>query len=342
MAFEIVATGRALPENRVTNEELAKTVDTSDEWIRSHTGIGSRYIAGPELANSELATRAARNAVAMLAEKTGESAEAVIASIDVIIFATASGDYLGGIPPSACLVQHALGAAGAAAFDIAVCCTGFIYGLDIASGLLAVQEKRRRALLVCSELLSRLTDWSDRGTCVLFGDGAAAVIIEKTAAPQSGGGRRGILRCMLGADGSGASSLMIRRGGSRNPYKSGEIVDTPPHIEMDGRAVYNFAVKTLTATITSLLEAERLRLEDVALVIPHQANARIVEAAKKRAGIPDGKVYTNMEEYANTSAASIPIALDEAHRSGRLKTGDILLCVGFGGGLTYGGALIVW
>ena len=342
MAFEIVATGRALPKNRVTNDELAKTVETSDDWIRSHTGIGARYLAGLDITNSSLAAEAAQNAITMLAENTGASNEAVIAGIDIIIVATVTGDYLGGIPPTACLVQNALGAPNAAAFDISVCCTGFIYGLDIASGLLAVNSGRKRILLICSELLSRVTDWTDRGTCVLFGDGAAAVIIEKTPAPSTGADRRGILRCLLGADGSGAESLIVRRGGSREPFQSGEVVGKPPHIEMDGRAVYNFAVKSITGTISALLEAEGLTPDDIALIIPHQANARIVLAAQKRLSLPEEKLYTNMEEYANTSAASIPIALDEVNRAGRLKRGDMVMFVGFGGGLTYGGSLVVW
>ncbi|MDR0539963.1 MAG: beta-ketoacyl-ACP synthase 3 [Spirochaetaceae bacterium] len=342
MAYEIAATGRALPKNRVTNDELAKTIDTNDEWIRSHTGIGSRYIAEPELTNSGLAARAARAAIEQLAEKTGAAAETVIASLDVIIVATVTGDYLGGVPPTSCIVQDILGAKQAACFDIEVCCTGFIYGLDIASGLLAVNRRRKRVLFISSELLSRITDWTDRSTCVLFGDGAAAVIIEKTDAPSEGAGRRGILRSILGADGSGGETLIVRRGGTRFPYKTGEVVDKPPHVEMDGRAVYNFAVKAITETISLLLEEENLTVNDLAVIIPHQANARIVQAAQKRLHLPEEKVYMNMEEYANTSAASIPIALDEVNRAGKLKRGDIVMFVGFGGGLTYGGTLAVW
>ncbi|MDR0550952.1 MAG: beta-ketoacyl-ACP synthase 3 [Spirochaetaceae bacterium] len=342
MAYEIAATGRALPARRVTNEELSQTVDTNDEWIRSHTGIGSRYLAEPELANSELAARAARQAIAQLAEKTGASEEDVTAGLDMIIVASVTGDYLGGVPPTSCLVQNLLGARQAAAFDIQVCCTGFIYGLEIAAGLLAVNPGYKKVLLICSELLSRITDWTDRSTCVLFGDGAAAAIIEKTTAPSSGEGKRGLLRCILGADGSGGGNLIVRRGGSRFPYKPGEIVDKPPHIEMDGRAVYNFAVKSITETIKALLEQENLSVHDLALIIPHQANARIVQAAQKRLALPENILYLNMSEYANTSAASIPIALDEANRAGKIKRGDIVMFVGFGGGLTYGGALVVW
>ncbi|MDR2602501.1 MAG: ketoacyl-ACP synthase III [Spirochaetaceae bacterium] len=341
MAFEIVATGRALPKNRITNDELSATVDTNDEWIRSHTGIGSRYIAGEDVATSDLAALAAKRALAALAKKTGEPENSIAESIDVIIVSTSSGDYVGGVPPTSCVVQNKIGAKNAAAFDMAVCCTGFIYGLEIASGLLSTGS-RKRILLICAELLSRITDWSDRGTCVLFGDGAAAVIIEKTQAPLTGDGKRGILRCLLGADGGGAESLIVRRGGSKNPYRKNEVVDKPPHIEMDGRAVYNFAVKTITDVISKLLEQEGVGISDLAVIIPHQANVRIVEAARKRLGAPEGVFYTNMEEYANTSAASIPIALDELNEAGRLKKGDLIMVVGFGGGLTFGGALIVW
>jgi 3-oxoacyl-[acyl-carrier-protein] synthase-3 len=225
--------------------------------------------------------------------------------------------------------------------DAAAGCTGFIYGLETAAGLLSINEDRKRALVIGSDVLSRITDWEDRN-CVLFGDGAGAVGIEKTAASPEGPGRRGLLRSILRADGSGAEALIFRRGGSRYPFKAGERVEKPTHIEMNGQAVYNFAVKAVTETIVSLLELEGVSMGDLARIIPHQANARIVQAAGKRLGIPEEKFFLNIEEYANTSAASIPIALDEMNRSGLLKRGDLILTVGFGGGLTYGGNLIIW
>ena len=348
MAFEIIGTGRAIPPRRITNDELAKKIDTSDEWIRSHTGIGARHIVGDESAASDLALEAARNALILAAglEKLPPAdleaalAEAAL-SLDMIVLATATPDY-NNIPSTACIVQEKLGAKRAAAMDIGAGCTGFIYGLETASGLLSVNSGRKRALVIGAEVLSKVVDWSDRGTCVLFGDGAGAVILEKTAAPREGENKRGLLRTILGADGSGAEHLIFRRGGSRYPFKAGETVDKPTHLEMNGQAVYNFAVKAVTETIEELLSQEGITIDDVTRIVPHQANARIVLAAAKRLKIPEEKFFLNIEEYANTSAASIPIALDELNRSGKLCRGDLILTVGFGGGLAYGGNLIVW
>ena len=342
MAFEIAATGRAAPPRRVTNGDLAATVDTDDEWIRSHTGIGSRHLADEGMASSDLALEAAKQALAMAAGSDSAEALAEAArSLDMIVLASATPDFYG-CPATACIVQEGLGARNAGAMDIAAGCTGFIYSLEAAAGLLSVGAARKRALVIGVDLLSRVTDWSDRSSCVLFGDGAGAVLLEKTGAPSAGPGKRGLLRTILGADGSGADHLVIRRGGSRNPYKTGELVDKPPHLEMNGRAVYNFAVKAVTDTITALLEAEGIGMGDLARIVPHQANARIVQAAGKRLGIPEEKFFLNIEEYANTSAASIPLALDELNRGGGLKRGDLIMTIGFGGGLTFGGNLIVW
>jgi 3-oxoacyl-[acyl-carrier-protein] synthase-3 len=341
MAVEIVATGRAVPEQRVTNDDLAKKIDTSDEWIRSHTGIGARHIAGEHTACSDLALAAAKQALALAAEREGRTPEAAALTLDLILTATATPDHYG-TPPTACIVQGGLGAAGAAAMDIGAGCTGFIYGLETAAGLLGISKTRKRALVIGSEILTRFTNWDDRGTCVLFGDGAGAVLLEKTAAPAEGPEKRGLLRTILGADGSGAEHLIMRRGGSRLPYRPGETVDVPPHIDMNGRAVYNFAVKAVTGTIERLLEEEKIDIDAISWIVPHQANARIVQAAGKRLGIPEEKFFLNIEEYANTSAASIPIALDELNRSGKLRRGDLIMTIGFGGGLTYGGNLIVW
>jgi 3-oxoacyl-[acyl-carrier-protein] synthase-3 len=226
--------------------------------------------------------------------------------------------------------------------DVVAGCTGFIYGVETAAGMLSIRQDRKRALVIGAEILSKITDWKDRSTCVLFGDGAGAVIIDKTEAPVSGPGKRGLLRSILGADGSGGEHLIMRRGGTRNPYKQGETLDQPPHIEMNGRAVYNFAVKAVTDTMEQLLQEEGLSVHDLAWIVPHQANARIVQAAAKRLNIPEEKFFLNIEEYANTSAASVPIALDEMNRSGKLKKGDLIMTLGFGAGLTYGGNLIVW
>jgi 3-oxoacyl-[acyl-carrier-protein] synthase-3 len=336
MAIEIKATGRAIPPKRLTNADLSAFVDTDDAWIRSHTGIGSRHIADADIACSDLALEAARSALTMAAEKEGsqKSAEEMALTLDMIVLGTASADYWG-CPSTACIIQHKLGAKNAGAMDISAGCTGFIYGLETAAGLLAINASRKRALVIGSETLSRYINWNERETCVLFGDGAGAVILEKTDNPN-----RGILRTILKADGSGAGHLMIKRGGSRNSLKPGETLAQPPYIEMNGRAVYIFAVKAMTEIIAQLLAEEHASIEDVRWIVPHQANARIVNAAAKRLGIPEKKFFLNIEEYANTSSASIPIALDELNRNGKLTQGDLIMNVGFGAGLTCGGNLI--
>jgi 3-oxoacyl-[acyl-carrier-protein] synthase-3 len=339
MAAEIIATGRAVPDRRVTNDDLAERIDTNDEWIRSHTGIGARHIADEDTACSDLALGAAKQALGMAAG--GDGIAALARSLDMIVVCTATPDYHGS-PSTACVVQHKLGAENAAAMDLAAGCTGFIYGLEMAAGFLGLHRSRKRALVIGSEVLTRITNWNDRGSCVLFGDGAGAVIIEETPGPAGDPEKRGLLRSILGADGAGAEHLIMRRGGSRHPFKAGETLDAPPCLEMNGRAVYNFAVKAVTGTIEKLLAEENIGINDVSRIVPHQANARIVQAAGKRLGIPEEKFFLNIAEYANTSAASIPIALDELNRGGQIKRGDMIMTIGFGGGLTFGGNLIVW
>ncbi|MDR1862434.1 MAG: 3-oxoacyl-ACP synthase, partial [Treponema sp.] len=239
MAISIIGTGRAVPAARVTNEDLAKYIDTSDEWIRSHAGIGARHIADEDTAASDLGAAAALEALEMavrrgaVGEKTaGELAE----TLDLIILGSTTQDYYGH-PATACIVQDKIGAKNAAAMDITAACSGFVYGLESAAGLLALDPRRRRALVIGAEILSRLIDWEDRGSCILFGDGAGAVLIEKNGDPGAEAGvsaGRGLLRTVLAADGSGWEKLVLRRGGSRNPWKRGEVVEKPPHIEMDG------------------------------------------------------------------------------------------------------------
>ncbi|MCL2759641.1 MAG: ketoacyl-ACP synthase III [Treponema sp.] len=348
MAFEIIGTGRAVPPKKVSNNDLAAQIDTSDEWIRSHTGIGSRHYAEDTVACSDLGIEAALNAMAMAAGYTGENpaerdkaAAEIAPTIDIIILATATADYYG-TPSTACIVQDKIGAKSAAAMDITAGCTGFVYGLETAAGLLAVNPERKRALVIGAEVLSKLMNWDDRGTCVLFGDGAGAVVLEKTNAEN-----KGILKTLLYADGSGNESLLMRRGGTRNPFKKGEVIDTGICVEMNGQEVYNFAVGAISTTITALMESPveglgNITVENISWIVPHQANARIVQAARRRLRIPEEKFYMNIEEYANTSSATIPIALDEMNRSGKLKKGDLVLTVGFGGGLTYGGNIIIW
>jgi 3-oxoacyl-[acyl-carrier-protein] synthase-3 len=328
MGIEIIATGRALPERRVANGDLPGELGTSDAWIRSHTGIAARRIAEPGLGTSELAARAAAEALGQLAGATEAALKKAALSLDLIVAATTTPDYPV-CPSTACLVQERLGAKNAAAFDINAGCTGFIYALECAAGLLA--QGRRRALVAGADLVSRVVDWHDRSTCVLFGDGAGAVILEN-AGPD---GERGILGSFLAADGSGAESLVVRRGGSKAPGEAS-------FLEMNGRAVYNFAVKALVYTIGKLLADGGFKAADLAWIVPHQANARIIAAAAERLGLPVEKFFVNIAEYANTSSASIPIALDELNRRGLLERGSLILTAGFGAGLTYGGNIIRW
>ena len=337
MAIEIAATGRYIPSRCVNNDELSKTVDTNDEWIRSHTGIGARHLAADDEATSDLACKAGLSALENFAPgKAAETAK----TIDLVVVASSTPDYYG-FPSMACIVQDRLGIPSVGAFDFQAGCTGFAYSLDIASSML-LNGNRKRALVIGADCLSRVTDWTDRATCVLFGDAAGSVILEKTDAPMTGSGKRGIIRSILGSDGSGTGSLICRKGGTRDPWKKGDVVDKAPHLEMDGRAVYNFAVKAITDTLQRLLDEEGITMNDVKRIIPHQANMRIVQAAAKRLGIEESKFFMNMEKYANTSSATIPVALDEYAHSGDLKKGDLILTVGFGAGLTYGGNLIVW
>ncbi|MDR2634247.1 MAG: ketoacyl-ACP synthase III [Treponema sp.] len=341
MAIEIRATGRAIPSKRLSNDDLAKTLDTNDEWIISHTGIKARHIADEATACSDLALEAARHALAMAITQEGaqeKTLEDAALSVDLIILGTATPDYHG-CPSTACIVQDKLAARNAFAMDITAGCTGFIYGIETAAALLAHAPSRKRALVIGSEILSRFTDWHDRTSCVLFGDGAGAVLLEKTSdAPQ----RRGLVGSILTADGSGAEHLIIRQGGSRHAFRAGDAVRVPPIIEMNGHAVYTFAVKAVTETIEKLLAETKFTIDEVRWIIPHQANRRILAAAGKRMGIPEERFFLNLEEYANTSAASIPIALDELNRGGKLQKGDVIMTVGFGAGLTSGGNLLVW
>jgi len=346
MSIEIIGTGRALPPRKVSNDELAAQIDTTDDWIKSHTGIGNRYIADESAACSDLAAEAAVNAMAMAAGYNGDdpaeikrAAAEVAPTIDMIILATATADYFG-TPSTACIVQDKIGAKNAAAMDITAGCSGFVYGMETAAGLLCVNPKRKRALVIGAELLSKMVNWDDRKTCVLFGDGAGAVVVEKTG--DCCQGKTGLLQTLMFADGSGAESLVMRRGGTRSPFKKGEVVEYPICVEMNGQEVYNFAVGAISDTVNALKEAGNISNDDIAWIVPHQANARIVKAARIRLHIPAEKFYMNIEEYANTSSATIPIALDEMNRNGLIKKGDLILTVGFGGGLTYGGNIIIW
>ena len=325
MKAVIRSVGSYLPSSIVTNDDLAQKIDTSDEWIFSHTGIKRRRIAGEREATSDLAYAAARQAL----ERAGLPA----AEVDLIIVATATPDY-NGFPSTACIVQERLGAARAGAMDVAAACTGFIYAVETASNYIRAGAARN-VLVVGAETLSRVLNWQDRNTCVLFGDGAGAVLLSAEE-------ERGVIRSVLRSDGSGAEHLIIPVGGSRRPFEdSAEPEGGGACIRMNGRQVYNFAVRVIGETIRELL-GDEYDLSEIAYIVPHQANVRIMNAAAKRLGIPVEKFYLNIEEYANTSAASIPIALAEMVGRNRLKAGDLIVTVGFGGGLTYGGNLIRW
>ncbi|MFZ4616908.1 MAG: beta-ketoacyl-ACP synthase III [Rectinemataceae bacterium] len=311
----------------MTNDELGAMVDTNDAWIREHTGIGARHIAADGMLTSDLAADAAKKALA----KAGISPK----ELDFILVATATPDYFG-FPSTACIVQDKIGAHGCGAFDIAAGCTGFIYGLDIASGMLEAR-KGRHALVIGAEILSRVTDWSDRATCVLFGDGAGAVVLSRIE--ESG---RGVLKTILGADGGGAKDLVLNQPERSRTFEVASVAGRSLTLSMNGRNVYTFAVKSITVLVERILHSTMYRLEDFAWIVPHQANARIVQAAAKRLGIPETRFYMNMEEYANTSAASIPLALAEMEEKGILKRGDLIMMLGFGAGLTYGASVVRW
>ncbi len=329
MRVKIASVGAYVPEKRISNEELAKSVETSDEWIRSHTGIGSRHICAQDEATSDLAVKAAEQAIASAGIDKQE--------IETIIVASASGDFVG-FPSTSCIVQERLGITSCGAFDVAAGCTGFVYALEIGKSMVA-SGSSSTILVIGADTLSKITNWEDRNTCVLFGDGAGAAILM----PASDGEKSGIIDSILGSDGSGAEYLMRKAGGSRYPIDDAKTVEKKDLcIAMDGRKVYNFAVRVNTELITSILERNKFSFENVDWVIPHQANIRIIQAAAGRLGIGLEKFFINIEEYANTSAASIPIALNQLAGSGKLKRGDLLLFVGFGAGLTYGANLLRW
>ncbi len=324
----IRSTGTYVPVRRMSNDELPKNLDTSDEWIVSHTGIRNRHLAADDQATSDLALEAARKAL--------HRAQMLPTEIDVILVATATPDFVG-FPATACIVQDKLGASNAAAMDLTAGCTGFIYGLETARSFVA-SGFARNVLLIGAELLTRHVDWQDRNTCVLFGDGAGAVVVSAQEGPEP----TGVLATHVRSDGSGARLLERTAGGSRFPFQNGVTAQSDTYLKMEGRQVYNFAVRVIVETIQILLERGGLNVEQLKYIIPHQANVRIIEAAAKRARIPLEKFYINIQEFANTSAATIPIALAELQGKHMLEPGDLLLTVGFGAGLTYGGNLLRW
>jgi 3-oxoacyl-[acyl-carrier-protein] synthase-3 len=318
MHSRIVATGSYLPARILTNEELAKRVDTSDEWIRARTGIRERRIAAPEEQTSDLALHASRSALA--------AAGIAPADVDLIVVATTTPDCL--FPSTACILQAKLGAAGGAAFDVQAVCSGFVYALAIADRMVA-SGMARNALVVGAEIYSRILDWSDRGTCVLFGDGAGAVVLAPSIVP-------GIVSSHLHADGRYRDILCVPA-----TIADGAIVGTP-FVKMEGGAVFKFAVKVLADAAQEALAASGVSADAIDWLVPHQANIRIIDATAKKLGVPLEKVIYTVDRHANTSAASIPMALDEAARDGRLVAGQRVMLLGVGGGFTWGSVFLNW
>ncbi len=318
----IAGCGRAVPQRVLTNFDLEKLVDTSDEWIRTRTGISERRIVADDEGTSDLAIAAAREALT--------AAGTDPADLDLVIVATCTPDWM--FPSVAARVQHGVGARRAAAFDLNAACSGFIFALATATQFVQ-NGSYRRVLVVGSEVLSRVVDWTDRKTCVLFGDGAGAVVLEATDKPL------GLLSYVLGTDGSG-DQLLYLLGPTASPRQRARA--ETPYLYMNGPEVFKFAVNVTVAASRQVLERAGYTFEDVTLFVPHQANERIIRAAARSLHLPPEKVYVNLDRFGNTSAASIPIALAEAAELGRLRPGDLVLMVGFGAGLTWAAGLVRW
>jgi len=319
----IIGTGHYCPERVLSNEDLEKLVDTSDEWIVTRTGIRERRIASEEQAASDLALNAARAAM----KDSGVDA----ADLDAVILATVTGDMR--FPSTACIIQKRLGAENAVAYDLNAACSGFVFALSTAHSFIA-SGYMDKVLVVGVEVLSKFVDWQDRTTCVLFGDGAGAVVMEECDAGE------GVLGTYMKSDGSLADLLYIPAGGSRRPFDEGSYERREHYIKMKGDGVFKYAVRAMADAIVKVIDKAGVDLADIDLFIPHQANIRIIDAISRRLSIPAEKVIVNLDRYGNTSSATIPIAFDEAARGGRLKKGDLVLFVAFGGGLTWGSVLL--
>ena len=320
----IIGTGVYLPEKTVTNRDLEKIVDTTDEWIYSRTGMRERRIARADQASSDLAAEAAKAALA----DAGISAE----EVDLLIVATLSPDMF--FPSTACFVQDRIGAKNAYCYDLGAACSGSIYALETAKNQIACGAVNT-ALVIGAEKMSTFIDWKDRNTCVLFGDGAGAMVLRATDA------KRGIMKGVFGSDGSLASLLWTPGGGSRNPMTPEMLARNEQYLKMEGREVYKHAVTQMTKSVLEALAVNGLSADDIKLFVPHQANARIINAISSRLGVED-RTFLNVEKYANTSAAALPIAIHEAVKSGQVHKGDLMLLVAFGGGFTWGASIVEW
>ena len=319
--------GMAVPERIVTNAEISKSLDTSDAWIVSHTGIHERRVAGSRETTGTLALEAAEAAL--------ECADVLPRQIDLIIVATSTPDNI--FPSTACLVQDTLGASNAGAFDLSAACTGFIYGLGMAANAIRCGSIDT-VLVIGSETMSRVVNWKDRATCILFGDGAGAFVLQASSAPG------GVLASTMRSDGSGGASLVLPSGNGRSPNGNGVDGGHDHHntITMDGKEVYRFATKVMASSTREVVQAAGLSMDDIALIVPHQANRRIITSAARSLGLSEDRFVMNLDRYGNTSAASIPIAVCEAVDQGRVRPNDNLVLVGFGGGLTWGATVVQW
>jgi 3-oxoacyl-[acyl-carrier-protein] synthase-3 len=320
----VTGVGANAPERIVTNQDLARMVDTTDEWIIERTGIRERRIAAPEEALSDLCLPACRTAL--------ERAGADPGSIDLLIVATVTPDM--SFPSTGAILADVLGAPDAAAYDLSAGCTGFMYALVQAYGMLA-GGFAHRALVVGGDVLSRILDWEDRTTCVVFGDGAGAVVLERVP-------KGGFIGFELGADGSGGPQLYLPAGGSRTPTSAQTVGERRHYVQMNGREVFKFATRVLVSSAENVLRECGLTVDDVDVYVPHQANVRIIEYATKKLGIASEKVVVNVDRYGNTSSGSIPLALADAEEEGRLRDGTLVLMTGMGAGLTWGSALVEW
>src|SRR3954471_4325437 len=323
-AIGITGVGSYVPQRVLTNDDLSKLVDTSDEWITERTGIRERRVAEPDQAASDLALPAAQQALA--------AAGLDAADIDLVVVATVTPDMF--FPSTGSLLASALGADDAGAYDLSAGCTGFMYALAQAYGALA-GGLAENALVVGTETLSKIVNWHDRTTCVLFGDGAGAVVLERV-------GEGGFLGFELGSDGEGGKELSMPGGGSRNPSTAETVAQEMHFLQMNGREVYKFATRVLVSSAEKLLDEIGLGVDDIDLYVPHQANKRIIDHAASKLGIPEEKVFVNVDRYGNTSSASIPLCLAQAVREGRLRAGTRVLMTGMGAGLTWGSAYTVW
>lgn len=321
----ITGWGMAVPERVVTNDDLAQLIDTSDEWIRTRTGIRERHIAGTDEYTSVLATRAARQAL--------ERSEVDPEEIELVILATSTPDLL--LPATACVVQANLNIPRAGAFDLAAACSGFIYGLHVATGLIR-SGIYRNVLLIAADLMTRLLNWEDRNTCVLFGDGAGAVVLQASPEPA------GALKTTLRAGGENEKMMFVGAGGTRLPLTDELYADRQHKFVMNGREVFRFAVREMVALAQEVVADAGLTMDDIGMLLPHQANIRILEAVSERLPLPPERVYTNVQRYGNTSAASVPLALAEAADEGFLHPGDNLLLAAAGAGLTWGASVVRW